>query len=166
MTPPDTTPPAVTQREILELLRVFGASPWRGMTVQLGDLRLTVNKDGAPTATPVAPAPTRAAPAPVAAAVAPVPPAPAPVEVASDLVAVRSPAVGAFWVAPSPGAPPFVEVGQRVAADEQLAIVEVMKLMNSVSAPRAGEIVQVCAANSDLVEYDQVLFLLRPDHDG
>jgi biotin carboxyl carrier protein len=53
-----------------------------------------------------------------------------------------------------------------VAADEQLAIVEVMKLMNPVVAPLAGEVVQVCAANSELVEYDQVLFVLRPDHGG
>jgi biotin carboxyl carrier protein len=84
------------------------------------------------------------------------------VAVEAGLVEVRSPAVGAFWVAPSPGASPFVAVGQTVAADEQLAIVEVMKLMNPVVAPRAGEIVQICARNSDLVEYDQVLFLLRP----
>jgi biotin carboxyl carrier protein len=55
-----------------------------------------------------------------------------------------------------------VEVGQVVAADDQLAIVEVMKLMNPVTAPVAGEVVHVCATNSDLVEYDQVLFWLRP----
>jgi biotin carboxyl carrier protein len=58
-----------------------------------------------------------------------------------------------------------VAVGQVVEADEQLAIVEVMKLMNPVVAPQAGEIVAVCATNADLVEYDQVLFLLRP-HDA
>ncbi len=65
-------------------------------------------------------------------------------------------------MAPSPGEPPFVEVGQVVGQDEQLAIVEVMKLMNPVLAPLAGEIVQVCAANAEMVEYEQVLFLIRP----
>jgi acetyl-CoA carboxylase biotin carboxyl carrier protein len=80
----------------------------------------------------------------------------------TGLVEVRSPAVGAFWVAPSPGQPPFVEVGQAVGEHEQLAIVEVMKLMNPVVASEAGEIVQVCAANAEMVEYDQVLFLIRP----
>ena len=80
----------------------------------------------------------------------------------SGCVDVRSPAVGAFWVAPSPGQPPFVDVGQPVAQDEQLAIVEVMKLMNPVVAPVSGTVVQVCAANADLVEYEQVLFRIRP----
>src|SRR5581483_9075518 len=77
-------------------------------------------------------------------------------------VAVNSPAVGSFWVAPSPGQPPFVQVGQTVAEDEQLGIVEVMKLMNPVLAPVAGEVVQVCATNAELVEYEQVLFWIRP----
>jgi biotin carboxyl carrier protein len=71
--------------------------------------------------------------------------------------------VGVFWVAPSPGQPPFVELGQVVARDEQLAIVEVMKLMNPVVAPVAGTVVRMCAANAELVEYDQVLFWIRPD---
>ncbi|MFB9739827.1 acetyl-CoA carboxylase biotin carboxyl carrier protein [Pseudonocardia sulfidoxydans] len=77
-------------------------------------------------------------------------------------VAVSSPAVGAFWVAPSPGQPPFVAVGDTVTHDQQLAIVEVMKLMNPVVAPVAGTVVQVCAANADLVEFEQTLFLIRP----
>jgi biotin carboxyl carrier protein len=49
-----------------------------------------------------------------------------------------------------------------VAQDQQLAIVEVMKLMNPVVAPVAGTVVQVCAANADLVEYEQTLFWIRP----
>jgi biotin carboxyl carrier protein len=70
--------------------------------------------------------------------------------------------VGSFWVAPSPGQPPFVQVGQMVAEEEQLAIVEVMKLMSPVLASTAGEVVEVCAANAELVEYEQVLFWIRP----
>lgn len=85
-----------------------------------------------------------------------------PVDDTTGLVEVRSPTVGTFWVAPRPGAPPFVQVGQSVKAGDQLAIVEVMKLMNPVVAPQAGEVVRVCAANAELVEFDQVLFLLRP----
>jgi biotin carboxyl carrier protein len=77
-------------------------------------------------------------------------------------IPVRSPAVGSFWIAPSPGAPPFTEPGRTVAEGDQLAIVEVMKLMNPVLAPQAGEVVQICAANAELVEYEQILFLIRP----
>ncbi len=58
-----------------------------------------------------------------------------------------------------------MQVGQKVEAGEQLAIVEVMKLMNPVVAPQSGEIVQICAKNADLVEFDQVLFLIRPTDD-
>jgi len=167
----DGTPIAVTQREIAEVLRTFARSNWRSMTLEVGGLHLTVGKDGPPPAAPAAPPPatTRSLPAPAAPvwAAAPVPPArPVPPPADVDLIEVRSPAVGSFWVAPSPGAPPFVVVGQAVESDEQLAIVEVMKLMNPVVAPQSGEIVQVCAANADLVEYDQVLFRLRPIHGG
>lgn len=173
----DAVPDAVTQREITETLRMFARSDWRSMSLEIGGVRVIVGKDGppsgvvAPPAAPSAPAaataipsPTRTVPAP---ATAPTPAAAPPVTPAvpldtTGLIEVRSPAVGAFWAAPSPGAPPFVAAGQVVAADEQLAIVEVMKLMNPVVAPLAGEIVQICAANSELVEYDQVLFLVRP----
>ena len=98
----------------------------------------------------------------------PQPPATAPGApyVRSGCVPVQSPAVGAFWVAPQPGAPPFAEVGRTVAEGDQLAIVEVMKLMNPVLASQAGEIVQVCAANAELVEYDQVLFWIKPTGPG
>ena len=122
----------------------------------------------APAAAPGA-APVTAPPASSAAArTSPATPAEAPPSAPSTSVdttgciAVRSPAVGAFWVAPSPGQPPFVQVGQQVARDAQLAIVEVMKLMNPVVATTAGEVVQICTANAEMVEYEQVLFWIRP----
>jgi acetyl-CoA carboxylase biotin carboxyl carrier protein len=110
------------------------------------------------------PAPTvpeRGFPAtPAAARPAPRPPS-APLDT-TGLTAVRSPAVGAFWVAPAPGQPPFVEVGQSVAEGDQMAIVEVMKLMNPVLASAAGEVVAVAATDAEMVEYEQVLFWVRP----
>jgi acetyl-CoA carboxylase biotin carboxyl carrier protein len=172
-------PESVTFREVQEIIRTFKDSDWSGMTLELGGMRIVVGKDGPPrsAATPASDAqPTSAAPArqsAPAAAQTP-PPAPAPTAEATQstppspsadttgCVAVNSPAVGSFWVAPSPGQPPFVQVGQTVAEEEQLAIVEVMKLMNPVLAPTAGEVVQVCAANAELVEYEQVLFWIRP----
>jgi acetyl-CoA carboxylase biotin carboxyl carrier protein len=171
MSADDGTPEAVTHREIAEMLRTFARSNWRSMTLEIRGIRVTVGKDGPPStavsrpvATPLAAVPNPA-PAPVATPVATTAvaaPAAAPLLDTTGLIEVRSPAVGSFWVAPSPGAPPFVVTGQVVEADEQLAIVEVMKLMNPVVAPLAGEIVQICAGNAELVEYDQVLFLLRP----
>jgi biotin carboxyl carrier protein len=78
------------------------------------------------------------------------------------VVGVRAPTLGTFYVAGKPGAPPFVQPGDVVGPEDTLAIVEVMKLMNPVKAGVAGEVVKVCARNSELVEYDRVLFWIRP----
>ena len=176
-----TTPERVTHREVREILRTFQESGWASMTLELDGMRVTVGKDGppaaaggnaaapvpAPTAAPVAapvavPSPAPEAPAPVPVASAPAPSAPAAAVDTTGCIEVRSQTVGAFWVSPSPGDPPFVQVGQTVEAGQQIGIVEVMKLMNPVLTPQGGEIVQICATNADLVEFDQVLFLIRP----
>ncbi len=174
--PEKDVPASVSYREVQEILRTFRDSAWRSITLDLHGMRITVGKDAPPAAGPQgappaeAPAPAAPAPAEVTGSAitpsapvtaAPTGPAAPPIDTAG-CVAVRSPAVGAFWIAPSPGQPSFVQVGQVVAQDEQLAIVEVMKLMNPVVAPAPGEVVAVCAANADLVEYEQVLFWIRP----
>jgi biotin carboxyl carrier protein len=76
---------------------------------------------------------------------------------------VVAPSPGLFWRCPSPGAPPFAEVGMRVEADAVLCIVEVMKLMNTVTAPCAGVVVDVLVGNGEQVERGQSLFRIRPD---
>lgn len=170
----DTTPMAVTLREVKELVRLFAESEWKSLEVRLGDLHLVLGHPaGRAEGTTVLPgAPAAAAPA--AAVLSPPPPAvaaPAPPHAAavgsrtfSDrVVEVRSPTVGGFWMSPSPGQPPFVRLGDQVVKDQQLGIVEVMKLMNNVSAPCDGTVVEVCLADSTMVEYDQVLFRIEPD---
>ncbi|RZL77622.1 MAG: acetyl-CoA carboxylase biotin carboxyl carrier protein [Rhodococcus sp. (in: high G+C Gram-positive bacteria)] len=172
-----SAPERVTHREVREILRTFQDSGWSAMTLELDGMRVTVGKDCPPSAPTPAAAPAAAAPAapatPVPAEVpatagnggaAPVAAAPAPAAAAdtTGCIEVKSPTVGAFWTAPSPGEPPFVKVGQTIEAGQQLAIVEVMKLMNPVVAPQGGEIVQICTNNAELVEFDQPLFLIRP----
>lgn len=76
---------------------------------------------------------------------------------------VKSPMVGTFYSAPEPGAKAFVEIGQRVSAHTTVCIIEIMKLMNSISAGRAGVVVQVLAGNAELVEYGQSLFVIQPE---
>ena len=73
-------------------------------------------------------------------------------------VLVRSPMVGMFYVAPSPDEDPFVKIGQEVLSGQTLAIVEAMKMMNEITAPAPGVVVEVLAANGTQVEYDQPLF--------
>lgn len=76
---------------------------------------------------------------------------------------VRPPMLGTFYRAPKPGAPPFVEVGSRVRADTVVCIVETMKLMNSVHAGVAGEVVEICLADAQFADEGCVLLRIRPE---
>jgi acetyl-CoA carboxylase biotin carboxyl carrier protein len=70
--------------------------------------------------------------------------------------------LGTFYGAPKPGAEPFVAIGGRVSVDSAVGIIEVMKLMNSISAGIEGVLVEVLVRDGDLVEFDQVLMRVRP----
>ena len=103
--------------------------------------------------------------APVAAAAAPAPAAAAaPVAVAAPADhpgAVKSPRVGTAYLASSPEAAPFVNVGDSVKEGDTLIIIEAMKVMNPITAPRGGKVTQVLVANGQPVEYDQPLVVIE-----
>ncbi|MFY1615252.1 acetyl-CoA carboxylase biotin carboxyl carrier protein [Micromonospora sp. WMMD736] len=99
------------------------------------------------------PTPTAAASGPPAALIRP----PVP-----GRTAVRAPIVGTFYRASEPGARPFVAVGDLVRPGQPVAIVEAMKLMNEVSADRAGRVVAILVEDGQPVEYDQPLVELDP----
>jgi acetyl-CoA carboxylase biotin carboxyl carrier protein len=165
---------------IRALLDAFERSDWREMVVEVGEDRLHVSRDQLTQPAPApaaaaAPAPVPAAPSapaapaapatPASAPSAPAPAAPAPVD--QDILAngtqIESPSVGLFWRSPSPGAPPFVEVGQKVAAGDTVAIVEVMKLMNHVAAPIDGVVTAILVENGASVEYGQTIVIVDPE---
>ncbi len=75
---------------------------------------------------------------------------------------ITAPMLGTFYRAEAPGAAPFVDVGARVEPDTIVCLIEVMKMMNSIPAGMAGTVVEVCAANAELVEYGQPLFRVEP----
>ncbi len=108
-------------------------------------------------AAPLAPTPQAAAiPAPVEAdAAAPDPGADK--AVAGHPGAVTSPMVGTLYVAPGPGEPPFVVAGGPVAAGETMFIIEAMKTMNPVRAPRGGTVARILVRDASPVEYGEVL---------
>ncbi|MFI0793383.1 MULTISPECIES: acetyl-CoA carboxylase biotin carboxyl carrier protein [Micromonospora] len=87
---------------------------------------------------------------------------PAPPREETDRAVVRSPIVGTFYRAPEPGAAPFVAVGDLVRPGQVVGIVEAMKLMNEVTADRAGRVAAVLADDAAPVEYDQPLVALEP----
>ena len=101
-------------------------------------------------AAPVAaPATAPAAPEPAAQA-----PAAAPESQGAE---VTAPMVGVFYAAPAPGDEPFVGVGSKVKAGETLCIIEAMKVLNEVTAEADGEVLEICVADGDLVEFGSCL---------
>lgn len=79
-----------------------------------------------------------------------------------DTVAIIAPLVGTCYLASEPGAAPFISVGDRVEAGQQVAIIEAMKLMNPVLSEAAGEVVEILVHDAEAVEYGQRLFVLAP----
>jgi acetyl-CoA carboxylase biotin carboxyl carrier protein len=130
--------------------------------VQDGDRRIRVVRTVAvPAAAPVvaSAAPAAAAPSPTA---APAAPAPAPaVSEGPHPGTVKSPMVGTAYLAASPEAKPFIAVGQQVAAGDTLLIVEAMKVMNPIVAPKAGTIRSILIDNGSPVEFDQPLLIVE-----
>lgn len=104
-----------------------------------------------------APAPAAPAPAPAPAAAAPEA-APAAPPAAN---AVKSPMVGTIYLSPNPESGPFVSVGQKVAAGDTLLIIEAMKTMNHIPAPRAGTVKRILVEDGHPVEYGAPLMIIE-----
>ena len=98
--------------------------------------------------------------APPAAGAAPPAAAEAPGE--QELVAIKSPMVGTFFIAASPDSDPFVTVGAGVSEDTVVCIIEAMKVMNEIKAECTGTIAEVCIKDAQPVEFGQVLFKVKP----
>ena len=108
-------------------------------------------------------APQMQAPAPAAAPVAAAPvaaAAEAPAAPKLNGFVVKSPMVGTFYRTPAPTSPAFVEVGKTVKVGDTICIVEAMKMMNHITAEKAGVIESILVENGQPVEYDQPLFTI------
>lgn len=138
-------------RELAELLSDTGLSE---IEVEDGERKIRVARQFAAAAPAMAyaPAPVSALAAAPAAAVE-APPA-APVD------AVKSPMVGTVYLAPEPGASNFADIGKTVKAGDTLLIVEAMKVMNPILAPKAGTVQAVLVENGQPVEFDQPLVVI------
>ena len=136
-----------------ELAAMLSANDLTEIEVEDGDRKIKVRRDAAPVMA-YAPAPAAAA----AAAAAPVAAEPAPAKAAVD--AVKSPMVGTVFLSPEPGAAPFVAAGQAVKQGDTLMIIEAMKVMNPITAPKAGTVTQVMVSDAQPVEFDQPLVVI------
>ncbi|KAA0970147.1 acetyl-CoA carboxylase biotin carboxyl carrier protein [Aureimonas fodinaquatilis] len=151
---------AVDRSLIRELADILNDTDLTEIEVEQGDLRIRVSRQkeyvaaGGYAATfPAQYAP--AAPAPMAA------PSAAPVAASGpEAGSVPSPMVGTVYLSSAPGAKPFVEVGQSVNEGDTLLIIEAMKTMNQIPAPRAGVVKRICVENSQPVEYGEALVVI------
>lgn len=123
----------------VELERASAAQPVAAPVPMPGAVAAQV---AAPTVAPAAPEPATQTPAAA--------PEPKGTE-------VTAPMVGVFYAAPAPGDEPFVRVGSKVKAGETLCIIEAMKVLNEVTAEADGEVLEICVADGDLVEFGSCL---------
>lgn len=75
---------------------------------------------------------------------------------------IESPVVGTYYAQSSPNEPPFVTVGMQVEKGQTICIVEAMKLLNEIAAPRSGTVTEIYAEDGQKVEYGQMLMRIRP----
>ncbi|RIK93358.1 MAG: acetyl-CoA carboxylase biotin carboxyl carrier protein [Proteobacteria bacterium] len=140
---------------IRELANLLNETNLTEIEVEEADRRIRVARNLATGAVAAAPAAAAAAPLIVAAA-----PAEA-AKAGEHPGAVFSPMVGTVYTAPEPDAPAFVSVGTQVEAGQTLLIIEAMKVMNPIPAPRGGTVKKIFVANAQPVEYGEVLMVIE-----
>ena len=169
----------LTAADVAEIMRLVEQSTFDELDLEIDGVKLSLRRTGAggpvtrvtpgaagtahttapksmassPTATPNPTAARAAMPGPGAATHPPD-------ETFKD---ITSPMLGTFYRAPKPGAEPFVQVGSSVQEDSVIAIIEVMKLMNTVRAGVKGVVTEILPADETLVEFGQVLMRARVD---
>jgi acetyl-CoA carboxylase biotin carboxyl carrier protein len=145
---------AALVRELADMLAETGLTE---IEVEDGDRKIRVSRGSVAAAA----APVAVTAAPVAAAPAAPAAAAPPADTGPDLSkALRSPMVGTAYLLPEPGAAPFVSPGDTVKAGQTLLIVEAMKVMNPITAPRDGVIGAIMIENGQPIEFDQPLLVI------
>jgi len=143
----------IDKKLIRELAKLLDETGLTEIEIERAGLRVRVGRGGAamPTAAPSAALPVAAA-ALVAAA---------PADPAKHPGAVTSPMVGTAYRGAAPGAAPFVDLGSKVVAGETLLIIEAMKTMNQIPAPRSGTVTQILIEDGQPVEFGEPLVIIE-----
>jgi acetyl-CoA carboxylase biotin carboxyl carrier protein len=157
----------LTYKDVAEILKIIDASTLDEISIEVDGAKIHVRRagnGGPPQSLPAmtAPAPWPSGSAPAAHVAQELGHAAPPPADSALQHAVRAPMLGSFYRAPSPQDPPFVEVGSVVKRGDPLCLIEVMKLFTTISADKDGRITHILAANGELVEFDQVLFVIEP----
>ncbi|QCM09797.1 acetyl-CoA carboxylase biotin carboxyl carrier protein [Agrobacterium tumefaciens] len=150
---------------IRELANILNDTDLSEIEVEQEDLRIRVSRAAPAPATVYAAAPAAYAPAPAPAAApaiaAPAAPAAAAAQARNPANTVSSPMVGTVYLSPAPGARPFIEVGATVKEGQTILIVEAMKTMNQIPAPKSGKVVEIVVNDAQPVEYGEALVVIE-----
>ncbi|PDT80614.1 acetyl-CoA carboxylase biotin carboxyl carrier protein [Sinorhizobium sp. BJ1] len=154
--------PGIDQALIRDLANILKDTDLTEIEVEQDDLRIRVSRNGTPVAMPMHAMPAyqmhpamSAAPAPVAA------PAAALEGGHNTKNAVTAPMVGTAYLSPAPGARPFIEVGATVKEGQTILIIEAMKTMNQIPAPRSGKVTEILVQDAAPVEYGEPLIVIE-----
>ncbi len=155
--------------DVAEIMRLVEQSKFDELSLEMDGVKLTLRRTGGGLARsmpmqsgPLEAADTGVAPSDIAMA-KPAAPAVAAGPVDANPGDITSPMLGTFYRSPKPGSAPFVEIGSVVDEDTVIAIIEVMKLMNTVRAGIKGVITEILPADETLVEFGEVLMRVRKD---
>jgi len=151
----------LTAADVAEIMRLVEQSKFDELDLEIDGVKLTLRRSGAGGMVRSATAPS--APSDAAVSAHGAAPAAAPGPTDENLKEITSPMLGTFYRAPKPGSAPFVEIGSAVQEDSVIAIIEVMKLMNTVRAGVKGVVAEILPADETLVEFGQVLMRARVD---
>ena len=147
-------------RDLAQLLNETGLTE---IEIEKDDLKVRVARHVAAPATYAVGAPAVAALAPAGSTAAPSAPAAAPAgaDPASHPGCVKSPMVGTAYRSPEPGAAAFIDIGSRVTQGQTLLIIEAMKTMNHIPAPRSGVVKEILIENGQPVEFGEPLVIIE-----
>ena len=147
--------PIVDRELIRDLTKLLEETGLTEIEIEQDGQRVRVARNAAPGPQPAAPRTTAAGPQPVAQSVT------APLDPSKHPGVVLSPMVGTAYAAPEPGAKPFIEIGAQVKAGDTLLVVEAMKTMNQIPAPRAGTVIQILFEDGQPVEFGEPLVIIE-----
>jgi acetyl-CoA carboxylase biotin carboxyl carrier protein len=155
------SPKSLVDRDLIkELSQLLDETGLTEIEIEQEGTRVRVARGAAASAAPavaVAPLHTVATPVSPSSMGSPA----APIDPAKHPGLVVSPMVGTAYIAPEPGAKPFIDVGSKVKAGDTLLIVEAMKTMNQIPAPRAGTVIQILFEDGQPVEFGEPLVIIE-----
>ncbi len=155
----------LTESDIADIVQLLRDADFDDLELEWGDIylrvahRSTIREALVPTLTTPEPAPSLVAPPAIEEST---PAVASGVAAPLGVVEVRSALMGTVYRAPQPGDTAFVEVGSKVGAGDTLCLLEVMKVFTAVQAETSGVIERILISDGDLVQYNQVIFWIRP----